>query len=69
MLIALLLLSPAKTEKGSGEPNRKKVGSVTKAQVEEIAKVKMPDLNCKDLEGAIKNIEGTARSMGLEIKG
>lgn len=65
----VLLLKAAKTEKGSGEPNRKKVGSVTKAQVEEIAKVKMPDLNCKDLEGAIKNIEGTARSMGLEIKG
>ena len=65
----VLLLKAAKVEKGSGEPNRKKVGSITKAQVEEIAKVKMPDLNCKDLEGAVRNIEGTARSMGLEIKG
>ena len=65
----VLLLKAAKVEKGSGEPNRKKVGSISKAQVEEIAKVKMPDLNCKDLEGAVKNIEGTARSMGLEIKG
>lgn len=65
----VLLLKAAKVDKGSGEPNRKKVGSISKAQVEEIAKVKMPDLNCKDLDGAVKNIEGTARSMGLEIKG
>ena len=64
----VLLLKAANVAKGSGEPNRNKVGSVTKAQVEEIAKVKMPDLNCKDLKGACRNIEGTARSMGLVIK-
>ena len=52
----------------SGEPNKNKVGSVTMAQIEEIAKLKMPDLNCKDLEGAVRNIMGTARSMGLEVK-
>ena len=65
----VLLKKAAKVEKGSGEPNKNKVGSVTAAQVEEIAKIKMPDLNCKDLEGAIQTIAGTARSMGLEIKG
>ena len=65
----VLLKKAAKVEKGSGEPNKNKVGSVTAAQVEEIAKIKMPDLNCKDLEGAIQTIVGTARSMGLEIKG
>ena len=64
----VLLLKAAKVEKGSGEPNRTKVGSVTMAQVEEIAKLKMPDLNCKDLEGAVRNIMGTARSMGLDVK-
>ena len=53
----------------SGEPNRKKVGKVTRAQVEEIAKTKMPDLNAASLAAAIKTIEGTARSMGLEIQG
>lgn len=65
----VLLLKAANVAKGSGEPNKNKVGSVTQAQVEEIAKLKMPDLNCKDLEGACRNIAGTARSMGLEIKG
>ena len=64
----VLLMKAAKVEKGSGEPNRTKVGSVTMAQVEEIAKLKMPDLNCKDLEGAVRNIMGTARSMGLDVK-
>ena len=64
----VLLMKAAKVEKGSGEPNRNKVGSVTMAQVEEIAKLKMPDLNCKDLEGAVRNIMGTARSMGLDVK-
>ena len=63
-----LLLKAAKGEKGSGEPNRNKVGSVTMAQIDEIAKLKMPDLNCKDLEGARHSIMGTARSMGLEVK-
>ena len=64
----VLLKKAAKVEKGSGEPNKTKVGSITMAQIEEIAKLKMPDLNCKDLEGAVRNIMGTARSMGLEVK-
>ena len=64
----VLLKKAAKVEKGSGEPNKNTVGSVTMAQIEEIAKLKMPDLNCKDLEGAVRNIMGTARSMGLEVK-
>jgi len=66
---AILLAKAAGVEKGSGEPNRKKVGKVSRAQVEEIAKTKMPDLNAASLETAIKTIEGTARSMGLEIQG
>jgi large subunit ribosomal protein L11 len=66
---AILLIKAAGVDKGSGEPNRKKVGKVTRAQVEEIAKTKMPDLNAASLEAAIKTIEGTARSMGLEIQG
>ncbi|HOL22697.1 MAG TPA: 50S ribosomal protein L11 [bacterium] len=53
--------------KGSGVPNREKVGRITKKQIEEIAKIKMPDLNTKDLQSAIKIVEGTARSMGVEI--
>lgn len=53
---------------GSKEPNKTKVGSVTRKQIEEIAKQKMPDLNCKDLPGAMKVIEGTAKSMGLEVR-
>jgi large subunit ribosomal protein L11 len=66
---AILLIKAAGVEKGSGEPNRKKVGKVTRAQVEEIAKTKMPDLNAASLAAAVKTIEGTARSMGLEIQG
>ena len=65
---SVLLLKAAKLEKGSGEPNRNKVGSLTAAQVEEIAKLKLPDLNAANLEAAIKSISGTARSMGIEIK-
>jgi large subunit ribosomal protein L11 len=65
---AILLRKAAGVEKGSGEPNKKKVGNVTKAQVEEIAKAKLPDLNAASLEAAIRIIEGTARSMGLEIR-
>ena len=53
--------------KGSGEPNRNKVGKVTTKQIEEIAKTKLPDLNANSLEGAIQIVKGTARSMGLEI--
>jgi large subunit ribosomal protein L11 len=64
----VLLLKAAKLEKGSGEPNRNKVGSVTTGQVEEIARLKMPDLNAASLEAAVKSIAGTARSMGIEVK-
>jgi large subunit ribosomal protein L11 len=62
-----LLKKAAKVDKGSGEPNRTKVASVTKAQLREIAQLKMPDLNASDIDGAMKIIEGTARSMGITI--
>lgn len=65
----VLLLKAAKVEKGSGEPNRIKVGKVTRAQVEEIAKIKEPDLTAADMEAAVRTIAGTARSMGIEIEG
>ena len=64
---AILLMKAARLEKGSGEPNKNKVGKVTAKQIEEIAKQKMPDLNTTDLEAAIKTISGTARSMGISI--
>ena len=66
---AVLLKRAAKIEKGSGEPNRNKVGRVTRAQVREIAELKMPDLNANDLDAAMKIVAGTARSMGLEVEG
>ena len=66
---AVQLMEAAKQQKGSKEPNRQKVGKVTWAQVEAIAKDKMPDLNCFTLESAMKMIAGTARSMGLTIDG
>ncbi|MEP7010983.1 MAG: 50S ribosomal protein L11 [Acidobacteriota bacterium] len=66
---AILLKKAAGIDKGSGEPNRTKKGSVTAAQVEEIAKAKMPDLNAASLAAAVRIIEGTARSMGVEIVG
>ena len=66
---AVLLLKAAGLQKGSGVPNKTKVGSVTKKQVEEIAKTKMPDLNAASLDAAIKTVEGTARSMGIEVTG
>ena len=66
---AILLLKAAGIAKGSKEPNKQKVGKVTKAQVTEIAKTKMPDLNAVNLEGAIRTIEGTARNMGIEVVG
>jgi large subunit ribosomal protein L11 len=66
---AILLIKAAGIPKGSGEPNKKKVGKVTQAQVEEIARTKLPDLNAANLEAAVKTIEGTARSMGIEIQG
>lgn len=62
-----LLRKAAGVEKGSAEPNRTKVGQITRAQLEEIARLKMPDLNAVDLEGAMRQIEGTARSMGIKI--
>ncbi len=65
---SILLIKAAKIEKGSGEPNKKKVGSVTKKQVEEIAKLKMPDLNAGSLEAAMRTIEGTARSAGITVQ-
>lgn len=64
---SVLLKKAAKVEKGSGVPNKNKVGKVTHAQVEEIAKIKLPDLNCTDLQSAIRTIEGTARNMGIEV--
>ena len=64
---AILLKKAAKLEKGSGVPNKNKVGKVTKKQVEEIAKLKMVDLNTPDLAAAIRTVEGTARSMGIEV--
>jgi large subunit ribosomal protein L11 len=66
---SVLLKKAAKLEKGSGVPNKTKVGKVTKKQVEEIAKLKLVDLNAADLAAAMKTVEGTARSMGIEIVG
>jgi large subunit ribosomal protein L11 len=63
-----LLIKAAGVEKGSGEPNLNKVGKVTKNQIEEIAKTKMQDLNAASVEAAMKIIEGTARSMGIEVE-
>ena len=64
---AILLKKAAGIEKGSGEPNKNKVGKVTKKQVKDIAALKLPDLNTTNLESAIRTIEGAARSMGLEV--
>ena len=64
---AVLLKRAANIAKGSGEPNKTKVGTVTTKDVEEIAKVKMPDLNCESIEAAVKIVSGTARSMGLDV--
>ncbi len=66
---SVLLKKAAGVEKGSGVPNKVKVGKVTKAQVEEIAKIKLPDLNCDTLESAVRTIEGTARNMGITVEG
>ena len=63
----MLLKKAAKLEKGSGEPNRIKVGKVTKAQVREIAEIKLPDLNTDDVEAAMRTVEGAARSMGIDV--
>jgi large subunit ribosomal protein L11 len=64
---AVLLKRAAGIEKGSGEPNKKKVGKVTRAQVREIAQIKMPDLTAESIEAAMRTIEGAARSLGLDV--
>ncbi|MBK8443758.1 MAG: 50S ribosomal protein L11 [Sphingobacteriales bacterium] len=66
---AILLIEKSKIKKGSAEPNRNKVGSVSWDQVREIAEIKMPDLNCFTVESAMKMVAGTARSMGLNLTG
>ena len=66
---AVLLRQAARLEKGSPEPHKEKVGSVTREQIREIAEIKMPDLNSNDIEGAMKVVEGTARSMGITVDG
>jgi len=66
---SVLLKKAAGIEKGSGTPNTNKVGKVTRAQLEEIAKTKAPDLNAADLDAAVRIIAGSARSMGLEVEG
>jgi len=65
----VLLLKEAGLEKASGQPNKEKVGTVTREQVEKIAAIKMQDLTAKDMEGAVRMIAGTARSMGIEVVG
>ncbi|RMF34233.1 MAG: 50S ribosomal protein L11 [Chlorobiota bacterium] len=65
---SVLLAKAAGVERGSGQPNRNKVGKVTRAQLEEIAKIKMDDLNCDSLEAAVSMIAGTARSMGIVVE-
>ncbi len=64
---AVLLLKAAGIQKGSGVPNKTKIGKISRKQVEDIARTKMPDLNAASLEAAIRTVEGTARSMGLEV--
>ncbi len=66
---SVLILKALNLQKGSGEPNKNKVGTITKAQVRSIAETKMPDLNAHDVEQAMKSIEGTARSMGVKVEG
>jgi len=65
---ATLIMEKAKIKKGSGEPNKEKVGSLTKAQLKEIAEIKMPDLNATSVEAAMNIIEGTARNMGVTVE-
>jgi ribosomal protein L11 len=66
--VSYLLKKAAGILKGSGEPNKNKVGKVTRKQIEDIARIKMPDLNAKNLEAAVRIVEGAARSMGVETK-
>ena len=65
---ATLIFKAAKLKKGSGEPNKNKVGSITMSQVEDIAKTKLPDLNCTSLESAMRQVQGTARSAGITVE-
>jgi large subunit ribosomal protein L11 len=65
---SILLRKAAGVDKGSGEPNREKIGSVTRSQIREIAEQKFNDMNAVDIEGAMRQIEGTARNMGIEVK-
>ncbi|MGB0088499.1 MAG: 50S ribosomal protein L11, partial [Planifilum fulgidum] len=65
---AVLLKEAAGIEKGSGEANKKKVGTIKRSKLREIAEIKMPDLNAADVEAAMRIVEGTARSMGIEIE-
>ena len=67
--VAILIKREAGIAKGSGEPNKNKVGKITAKQVEEIAKMKLPDLNAETLEAAINTVKGTARSMGVDVAG
>jgi len=67
--VAVLIKREAGIAKGSGEPNRNKVGSITMKQVEAIAKIKLPDLNADDIPAAVETVKGTARSMGVDITG
>ncbi|HEY9807707.1 MAG TPA: 50S ribosomal protein L11 [Halomicronema sp.] len=64
---SVLIAKAAKIERGSGEPNRKKVGSITTAQLREIAQTKLPDLNANDIDAAMKIVAGTARNMGVNV--
>ena len=66
---AVLIRKALNIQKGSGEPNREKVGKLTRAQLEDIAKAKEPDLNANDIEGAMRIVEGSARSMGIKVEG
>lgn len=67
--VAVLIKRSISLEKGSSEPAKKTVGSITRAQIKDIATMKLPDLNAKDMDGAVKTVEGTARSMGVEVVG
>ena len=67
--VAVLIKREAGIAKGSGEPNKNKVGSISMKQAEQIAKLKLPDLNCQDLQAAVNTVLGTARSMGVEVTG
>lgn len=65
---SVLIRKAAGVERGSGEPNTKKVGSITRSQLQEIAQTKMPDLNANDIDAAMKIVEGTARNMGITVR-